>query len=742
MSSKRGLLLSFALALGFVFGCAGENEAFFSPKSIKFDGPRYSCLKKAGTTVSRFASGELSNGELDAFFTCLDSAVVQFVTYVRGEENDSYRPDEVASFLDRFFLGNIGLANDAELLAQLMVVKALLIGGTAESISHKDLMERSRDVFRQLKAITLELNPHMKTVARGFKNSSGQPVTAEHLAAANAALKTFGQKISALLARNNVTYSFSKFEALVVALENFLQRGNRDFELNVLKKYLELTRELKGMLVSRPTDSLLPQDWVRLLEVGSAAGSWLLNFNLKIRALGWNYGEGLDGLEQLLGEVFAELERGLALQPDQTFAYADLDKIVKALDDLKLLPLELDAATVQSLLRGLGEKVLDPAPGGRGLDGRDLTRLKGEIQRWIEAQYYLNQQVAGRPVRPTRAQFRPAEAPIRPSSGATELESLIGATKWPLLIDARGRIEFSNRAFTGRYDRESLSTLNWERALIRAVMRAYTAQSSADGAAPLTLAQFTQLAKDWQPLFVKFGLFQPGEAEAKAKRILMEANLFMPSANGDDFLDFKEATQYLAFAISGYRGSGLIRDRILPRCPVGNAPGKMEPVCFRRELFLQRAELLAHMPFLLGYIGNSQDRFNQFLSNAENVVRRGEQANPWGRGDVAELLVLLSYGETYFGNFDTNRSQTINVPESIVSFPIFEKTLTVMAGGSLGPEDILPLFTYMFKYGAPPDSDFGGMVKFLNWKWAQDKWQYEADRMGWVGILAELAERQ
>lgn len=715
-------------------GCAGERETSQKTPEIAFDSPEFQCLASADSMVAKFVDGDMPDTELQAFWNCLDLAVVQFIKFVRGDEGQNYTPKQLADFLDQFFLGKRGLKNETKLIAELMEIKKLVVGGRTDQISYHDLYFSAREVIQKFKAITLQMNPHMKVLRDGLA-ADGQrsKLSEEKMNNALGALKLACKSFADLIQSGRYFYSFTHIRTLIEELERFIRKTEPDFEFTNGKKYVPLLEELKGLLVSPPYDLIRPQDWPRLADFIAVVLSWGIRYRYHVEGQEWDHGSSLMNLKQILDEVFVELERGLSSQEGQLFSYVDLDRLVEKIYEMDWIPLDLDVKTVSSVLRRLGEKILAPTNNSsKGLNLADVRALKAEIDRWFAAQLYIDPYLAtGKPGAP---------------GGARELTNLATASRWPLLRDEVGRLEFSPRVLTGRYDRRSLTTLNWQRGVIRALMRGYGPQTGSDGASPLTLDGFVNLAKDWQALGEKLGLFDPGEAEKTAKKIKVEANIFMPSGNGDELVDFNEGVQYLAYAISGFLGSGEVRDRLQTKCGVKDAPKKMDPECFRVGFFENRVEFLSAMPQLRQFIGDDFKRWQEFVGLLEATTRLGQETTPIPRGDVVEMLVLLQYIETFFGLYDQDRSQTINVDETLEAFPVFHSALDEIVQKSFGftltEADLTALFTYLFKYGSPPQSTFGGMLKFLEWRWRPDSWAYESDRMRTLRILAELNSRR
>ncbi|MGE3386947.1 MAG: hypothetical protein AB7K41_09485 [Bdellovibrionales bacterium] len=745
MYSDIKMTLVGLIAAIFLLGCAGENEFSTVPPDVKFDSPKFQCLSKADEVLTDYLNGNLTNSEVQSFWNCLDMAVVQFVKFVRGSEGQNYKPQEMAKFLDTYFLDNRGLAQHSELLAEFMEIKRLFVGGSLERVSHTDLYYRTRELLMEFKSITMELNPHMKTLHLGLSGENSKALLGSEVEAATLALQRAGERLGHLFKKGNYFYSFSHLQALLTELEKFVQKTSPDFTLANTRKYIPLFSEFKNLVVAPPYDLIRNEDWNRLLESMSSILGWIVQYRFYIEDEDWGQGDSFEALSRIARGALSELEKGLDKQDKKEFSFIDLDRLVVQLDELDLLPLDFDAETGKSILRRLGERVLAPqSEVGTGLNQADLVALRQEVLRWIEAQHFLNQVAKdSMPVfeETFSSEQMSVEAQDAAPDPAAEMRMLM-RTRWPLLHDNKNRLVFSAATFAGQYDQGSLSTLNWQRALMRALMRGYAKQTSPDGATGLSGDELSVLLQDWHVLAEKMGLFEPGEAESMAKKIFMEANLFMPSSNGDERIDFIEAVQYMAYAISGLNSAGDIVDTIEEQCQDAIDKKKVVAACLRSQLYGQRHSFLGNFPFLLQFVGENEARWRQFANMIENTTRNGVSDKPFSKGDIVEMIVLLHYIETFYGTYDGNKNQLINVDETLNAFPVFRRSLNEIVKNSFGitmsGDDLKGLLTYLFNFGKPPQSTFGGVLKFLNWRWTPEAWNYDVDRLRVIQILAEL----
>jgi hypothetical protein len=713
-------------------GCAGENDVYFQSKDVAFQSPQFNCLATFDETVIKFIDGNLNDGEVSEFWDCLDTAVVAFVSYVRGKDGTNYTPEELAGFVDRYFLGQRGLAQNSALLAELMQLKRIFIGGPLDRITALDLSQRTRAFIKSGRQIMLDLNPHMGVIAEGLTTSAiKNHFTNDQITGAATALKKAGTQVAVLIQHGNHFYSFGHILALLKALEKFVQTKFPDFALDEAKKFMPILGEIKGLLVSQPNDLILSGDWVRLIDVMTSVLGWTLEYRHYIEDQEWAAGPGLLALERIVQGGLGQLEMGLLNQPNHVFTFLNLNRVIDLLSDIMDLPLNLRAATVKDVLYRFGTRLLQP-DGNVGLDTKDMAILRLEAERWMQGQRYINRYLRG-------------DLSVL-DGGSREMSELMSG---PLRLtsDNSGRLHFSHGFANRPYDLSTLSNLNWQRALVRPFLRNYTKQSSPDGAASLNSDELLAGVREWQVLASDLGLYEPSEAETRAKRIMIEANLFLPSSQGDDNFSFAEATHYLAFVISGLANGTAIRDELVSECGHSGAPKTLDPECFRQKMKgTEKARYFSQFPVIVSELGGGGGPsvvWGKFVHLMEAAVRDPNRLDqPVTRSNIVESMILLHYIETFFARFDLGNDQRANVGETLRAYPLYRKTLLdlvkKMYGITLGEEDLEALFTFFFKYGSPPEANFGGMVKLLNWKWTRSSWSYEADRMRVIEILSQL----
>ncbi|MBX7231853.1 MAG: hypothetical protein K1X29_07180 [Bdellovibrionales bacterium] len=733
-------ILSLLFVFIFLLGCVGEKDPYFNPPVISIKSGKLQCLSNIDQTLEDFFSGQLADKKneekINQLWNCVDYAISQFMSLVNGQGGKNYSPHELASFLDEHFLNRRGLNNENEFLEELMEVKKLLIGGSSTLISFEDLQLSLKVVFPEIKRIMLMLNPHME-VLHGLlvSNKTALSLNSEKVQRALQGLQKTSEPLALLLERTQSKYSFSHLIHLVKGYESFVKKSNSNYSLAQTQLTLNLLSHVRGLFLGPPLDEIEAKDWNFLFSKFIEVLTWSVQLRMSFSSEQWQEGSGLGTLNQLVGTIFQTLEQGLRLQPEQIFSYTAMEKIVSILEQMHLIPLGLDGSTLNEVMILLGNQTLSVEGSKVGWDEKDILFLQNEVKRWFEIQKFSNEYLNPKLSKNIKSDLE--------SNPIHEMKQLLEGSPWPLRLDEQGRLEFNNNIKNQQYNQKSLTTLNWQRALVRLLLRPYGNSESGDEVTGLSLEQLNRLASDWHKLAEKMGLFDEGMFEQSAKKILIEANLFMPSGQGDGKLDFIEAVQYLATVISGMNMVQTYWPLIQGSC--ANLGGdtheeKFLFSCVNKEIFLNKDKILHSMPLLLGFTLEDQKVWLDYFSMARLTTNRDGLTQPVSRGDLVETMVLFHYIENFYARFDANQDQKISVEETLISYPVFKENLNLALGGFLSDTDLLTLYTYLFKYGNLPFNEFGGSVKYLNWKWKRERneWFYLADRFSVIKILAQL----
>jgi hypothetical protein len=448
-----------------------------------------------------------------------------------------------------------------------------------------------------------------------------------------------------------------------------------------------------------------------------------------------------------------KVREGLGLE--KSFSAEEMEGFLREIEEIVDLPTLLAEGNLVIVWQVISTKILIPSAAASSgvksdLNENKINVLAREWVRWRDSQEFLQEVAEG-----VVLGVEPIVSVTEEPSAVAEVLQLLQTFPWPLRNDDLGRVLVS-RTPRFQHDLESLTYFNLEKTFVRQLIRSYARDDERRlNLQALTKEELREAYSDFKPLAVKFGLVTP-DNDNFYERILLEGNLFLPTSDGDEMISYSEGIGYLHYALSGLATASLVLQDIEGEasefstrslCRIEKKPEyRVDASCFRARLVGQFQEYFANMPELAGYVGGlSPKQWKEFESNLENTVRdEGVSDKPIGRSDIVEMFILLQYLETVLQRFDSTGpggvyDQRIDVDEALYDlFPLFEGTLRRMLGSDL----ILPLFTFMLKFGSIPDTQVDPLheLRFRHWRLFPEKWSFYADRSRMVRILSTLAK--
>ena len=133
---------------------------------------------------------------------------------------------------------------------------------------------------------------------------------------------------------------------------------------------------------------------------------------------------------------------------------------------------------------------------------------------------------------------------------------------------------------------------------------------------------------------------------------------------------------------------------------------------------------------------NSNDAYdwnfylNNIFKSAGYIPNRQQLAN---YGDIGLVPHLIQYVELLYSKFDKNYDGFLNAAEAVKAFPCFSGIIREMAkaelqDGTLKEKHLIPLFTYILRYGKPPETMKEKLRFRFFWRDKPEKWDVWADR--------------
>lgn len=732
MFTKNKVLVLFLLSL-LLLSCGKENAPYFSRLNVGFEGS--DCLSDVRGTLDRFFSGVATESEVSEVWDCVDLALDTFVRESQGGHPDRYRATELRTFLEKYFLGGSdpdALKVSDELLKELMEIKRVFLGGGTDHITRRE-MDITRRLFREFKSASVSLVPHMKFLVQ-VEGSNGIEAQVDPTDVENddveKAILAFDRVITqvfSLLDKNRQSYSFFNLRNLLKELDELLSNQNTFVRTGL--SLIPVLGELKSLVLNSSNEIIDGEEWgdlggvlSQMLQVALKAKYFFSTENL-------NNEKGLQQVQGFLDLAVRIVDQGFVRRDHEKFNGAQILRLLEHLVDAELMPFGLDKEESRQLWAVVVSKILNPDGDyeGADLDAPRWDYFKAEIQSWMDVQRAIIQNE------------------LNPDIPA-HLEMLyVLDSPWPLSTDDLGRL-IMDQTLEGPVNLEAATQLNLARFLFGLIYKAY-----GDNQAPIDPRQVhsglprevvKEVFDDIHPFLAGLGLIDKENTQFHTK-VFREAGLFMPRSNGDELLDFIEVVEYLHFVLAGIEaGENLVR-QLEVHCPLDESLS-LEAVCFREHYPSVFLENMSHLVDFHAWAAELEEEdWEMAIFSLEVAIRdEGASNEPIARADIYQMGILFQYIETVLYKFDSDGSGSLDITEGLISFELFKPTIAQLLG--LDPEwdedEIRVIFTYMLRYGGPPDfSDPIALLRFLNWRWTEKKWQVDAHRGTFLQILSSLA---
>ncbi len=269
--------------MSFLIGC-GAHLGESAPPNNAYGFSGAECLSTTTPMIKDYLKGKGKTKELRALWDCVDTAVFQFKKNVRGNEADRYTSQELATFLEKNFFDkkkNVIIAPGLQ--AEFMKIKQLLVGGSREYITRKEL-DDSVNVFALLRDLSIDLNPYMKVVTMNWTVDPDQQSHADmdYFEESNLAIQKAAKGLAAIFQRNGQTYALNDFASLIEEIDKFF---GEEWEINkTISKYLPVAKKMKKALAGGDGNIVAPQEWSRFGVLGSRGYVQYLRFYYFIKS--------------------------------------------------------------------------------------------------------------------------------------------------------------------------------------------------------------------------------------------------------------------------------------------------------------------------------------------------------------------------------------------------------------------------------------------------------------------------
>lgn len=691
-------------------GCVGEQEPFHAEANVKLQSSE--CLSETATVATAFFKGHASASEVESTWNCIHSALWMFSTYVKGAEDGSYRPEELRTFLQTYFLGDLKISN--ELMAEAMAIKQLFVSGSQSRITQKEL-QLTLKMIAEFKKVTLGLRPHMKLIT----GLAEQPVTIREIEGAEQSVTQALVDLAELMQTHGGAYDLGRLRELLKTLQETI--GGAKDPWNKGQSLVPLLQVVKVLITGQEGSEITASHWQSIVQPFSQMHrAWLQYHYLVPSENGWSKIQGVESLKNIFSIVDDLAKHVIRSQPKESVHQDLLLRVLSALEQGGLLPLNISASAMA--------EAIDVVMPKQDLDLSLWDDFSLEVFDWLEVQGRL---VSGEKYNDTLA-------------GA--LFSRLLNSPWPIVNDDEERVIIPHRSSQFEHSARSLTRLHLESVLVRWVIHFFS-EDKAQRSEVVGLSQ-KELGRAYlklQPILVDLGVVTK-EDLGFYKSVFNYANLFMPSSDGNADIGFVEGVEYFHFVLSGVNSGRLVQEKMQGRCAINSSfvtSGSLyySASCMAKELHQHFEMYYPNLPGLVAFsVSLSEEKWQSFFSDLMATVadkKVFEQGYVLSK-DVNAFSIFLLYLETIMQRFDRDDDERLDIYESLNAYPLFQRTLEGLVGEIYGR----PLFTYMLRFGYNPlneeDSTPITPVRWRYWRWHPELWEVSAGRHTLAAIMASL----
>lgn len=642
-----------------------------------------------------------------------------------------------------------------------MKIKQLFFGGSVDSWSIDDFQNARLKVSR-IQALIERFLPYYSIYGKEWEPGFYTDEEAQKLfIEAQVVLEMTVRELGLLF---DGAYDLHDFHQLLVEVETlYPPAAGRTRLADKVKEYLPLVIDTKNMVLGGSGSTLAGSGWSSLLAFASRAYMDVLYFKYFIKDRGYDKPKTIEHMSFFSNQSLNILRDIILRKRGQHFVSLDIQQILKHLVRLEILPAGMQDKAIHSLVTVILNNVLI-TPENR-LQGRadyslslsSVEVLRHEIQVWLDTELFIanlaeekTEYSTGHLLNIIKNKLGEADLSKALREGLHEL-SLSVTSPVPLTVTSQSHVIISN-FYEQEYDGTSLRQLNINRAISRILLRSFAGDlNRINEHKGLTLPEVEAAYVDLQPLFVELKMIEPGNTHFASSRF-REANIFTPHADGNELVSYQEVADLVGMIISGVSIHEQLKEQLVNDCLGRNETVTDDTTvslgCARNSYGHSMLRVMRSVPEFLRFMRSSnKEEWSIFIGNVFKAA--GHVPNSAGvvrMGDIALSPHVIQYIEMVYARFDKNKDDIIDAGEAVKAFPAFRGILKELAqeqlkDGSLKESDLLDVFTYILRYGKPPETMKEKIHFALFWRNKPLKWDVWANRIQISKILGYIADQ-
>ena len=236
----------------------------------------------------------------------------------------------------------------------------------------------------------------------------------------------------------------------------------------------------------------------------------------------------------------------------------------------------------------------------------------------------------------------------------------------------------------------------------------------------ITESQLNTFLWDFKPLFDYFHAWSENP-ETFARNVILLADLFQHSSNGNNRMDINETVEFVGLTVSAMNIRKQAVEKLLSVCEnLGTATNILiDPSCYKEHFFSIFFEELPflqyHVPKLYSYISNaSREEQYYFLESIEGFSR-GPRTDPMTISHFNNLVGAMFNIESTFIRYDINDDNILDEDELEASFPTYKNAIRLISCIPASLEQMAKsAFLYIIKYTQLPQQGWRGKANFFS----------------------------
>ncbi len=642
-----------------------------------------------------------------------------------------------------------------------MKIKQLFFGGSVDSWSIDDFKNARLKVSR-IQALIERFLPYYTIYGKEWDPEFHSDEEAQKLfIEAQIVLETTVRELGLLF---DGAYDLNDFHRLLIEIETlYPPPAGRTKLADRVKEFLPLVIDTKNMVLGGTGSTLSGSGWSSLLAFASRAYMNVLYFRYFIKDKGYDKPKTIEHMS-FFGNQSLNIVRDVVLRKrGHQFTSVEIQQILKHLVRLEILPAGMQDKALRSLVVvTLNNILMTPEDRLQGRANYSLSLssvevLRHELQIWLDTELYMAQILEKSSSYPGASLLRMIKSKLQDPGLSTALReglremSLSLDSPVPMTVTEQSHVVISN-FYEQEYDGKSLRQLNINRAISRILLRAFAKDlDRITEYKGLTLPETESAYLNLQPIFVELKMIEPGNTQFASSRF-REANIFTPHADGNDLASYQEVTDLVGMIVSGLSIHEQLKEQLVKDCIGRNetvADGTLVSLkCAQNSYGNSMLKVMGSVPEFLRFMRSSnKEDWAVFLGNVFKAAGHVPNADGVVRmGDIALTPHVIQYIEMVYARFDKNRDNIIDAGEAVKAFPAFKGILVELAqqqlkDGSLKESDLVDLFTYILRYGKPPETMKEKIHFVLFWKDKPLKWDVWANRIQISKILGYIADQ-